>query len=89
MRLPSISVIFPTYNRCEVVRRTLECLSACDYPHELVEIIVGDNSSDDTLRWCGGRGRPFPIRLQESDERLPAVKRNQGLAARQATWRCS
>ena len=44
MTLPSISVIFPTYNRCDVVRRTLECLIACDYPHDLVQVIVGDMS---------------------------------------------
>ena len=83
MTLPSISVIFPTYNRCDVVRRTLECLIACDYPHDLVEVIVGDNSSDDTARMVldVAAGAPFPIRHQRSDERLPAVKRNQGLAA--------
>lgn len=83
MTLPTISVIFPTYNRCDVVRRTLECLIACDYPHELVEIIVGDNSSDGTPEMVleVAAGAPFPIHLQASDERLPAVKRNQGLAA--------
>ena len=83
MSLPSISVIFPTYNRCDVVRRTLECLIACDYPHDLVEIIVGDNSSDGTPEMVREVAvhAPFPIRLQVSNERLPAVKRNQGLAA--------
>lgn len=72
MTLPSISVIFPTYNRCDVVRRTLECLIACDYPHDLVEVIVGDNSSDDTARMVldVAAGAPFPIRHQRSDERL-------------------
>ena len=45
---PSISVIFPTYNRCDVVEHTLEHLVAQDYPAERIEILVCDNSSDGT-----------------------------------------
>ena len=47
---PSISAILPTYNRCDVVERTLEHLLAQNYPAELIEILVCDNSSDGTPR---------------------------------------
>jgi glycosyltransferase involved in cell wall biosynthesis len=79
---PSISVIMPTYNRCDVVERTLDHLIAQDYPAALIEILVCDNSSDDTpamVKRMADRDAPT-IRLVTSDERLPAVKRNQGLA---------
>ena len=46
--LPSFSVILPTYNRCDVVRQTLRQLATQDYPPELVEVLVCDNSSDGT-----------------------------------------
>jgi glycosyltransferase involved in cell wall biosynthesis len=79
---PSISVILPTYNRCEVVERTLEHLVAQDYPAELIEILVCDNSSDDTpamVERVAAQVAPT-VRLVASDQRLPAVKRNHGLA---------
>ncbi len=80
--LPTVSVIFPTYNRCDVVRTTLEHLTAQDYPAELVEILVCDNSADgtpDMVREMAASAATS-IRLLSSNERLPAVKRNQGLA---------
>jgi len=79
---PSISVILPSYDRCDVVERTLEHLMAQDYPGELIEILVCDNSSDGTAAMVGrlaGQATQT-IHLVASDERLPAVKRNQGLA---------
>jgi glycosyltransferase involved in cell wall biosynthesis len=80
-RRPSISVILPTYNRCDVVERTLDHLAAQDYPADRVEILVCDNSSDATpemVERVAARVAPT-VRLVSSDERLPAVKRNQGL----------
>ncbi len=80
---PVISVILPTYNRCEVVERTLDCLVGQDYPGERIEILVCDNSTDATPEMVerkAGRA-PVSIRLISSTERLPAVKRNLGLAA--------
>lgn len=78
---PFVSVIFPTYNRSDVVRRTIEDLSAQDHPHDLLEILVADNSSDDTPRMVLelAEHSDVRIRLLASEERLPAVKRNQAL----------
>lgn len=81
--VPSISVILPTYNRSSVVAETLVRLLDQDYPADRYEILVCDNSSDDTPqmveRLAAGAG--VPVRLLSSDERLPAVKRNQGVRA--------
>ncbi len=80
--LPSISVILPTFNRCDVVERTIEHLVAQDYPGDLIEILVCDNSTDETpqmVERVTEQVKP-KVRLVQSSERLPAVKRNQGLA---------
>ncbi|HEY5822517.1 MAG TPA: glycosyltransferase [Propionibacteriaceae bacterium] len=79
--LPRVSVIFPTYNRADVVRRTIEHFQAQDYPAELLEILVADNSSDETPDMVRevGRDSRVSVRLLSSSERLPAVKRNQAL----------
>jgi glycosyltransferase involved in cell wall biosynthesis len=80
--LPSVSVILPTYNRSPVVERTIRHLACQTYPAEAVEVLVCDNSTDDTpdvvKRVAGEVGTR--VRLVSSNERLPAVKRNRGLA---------
>ena len=81
--LATVSVIFPTYNRSDVVRTTIERFLAQDYPAGQLEILVADNSTDDTPEMVReiGRNSAFPVRLLSSTERLPAVKRNQALRA--------
>ncbi len=73
------SCILPTYNRCDVVEATLRHLLACDYPDGAFEILVADNSSDGTPQMVEriARTARTPVRLVSSNERLPAVKRNQ------------
>lgn len=82
---PTVSVVFPTYNRCDVVERTIRCLLAQEYPSERLEIIAVDNSTDGTpdmirrlARESEASGGPQII-LDWLPERLPAVKRNLGL----------
>ncbi len=80
---PAVSVILPTYNRCDVVRTTLEHFIAQDYPRDRLEILVADNSTDATPEMVRelDRAADIPVRLLWSTERLPAVKRNQALRA--------
>ena len=83
--LPSISVVFPTWNRCDVVERTIHHLAAQDYPAGRVELLVCDNSTDGTpamVERVAGEVA-VDVHLLRSEERLPAVKRNQGLARAQ------
>jgi len=84
---PTFSVIFPTYNRCGVVERTIRTLCAQDYPSDRYEIIAVDNSTDETpamverlAQESRSAGGPT-IRLLQLPDRLPAVKRNRGLDA--------
>lgn len=78
---PPVSVIFPTYNRCDVVRTTIERLLADEYPTDRLEILVADNSSDATPDMVRGLARDTgrDLRLLVSTHRLPAVKRNEAL----------
>ncbi|MEZ5322786.1 MAG: glycosyltransferase family A protein [Microthrixaceae bacterium] len=80
---PSFSIVIPTYNRSDVVEQTLRQLLAQDYPADRFEILVCDNSADDTPNMVRrvAADAPATVTLISSDERLPAVKRNQGLDA--------
>lgn len=83
MTRPTFSIVIPTYNRADVVERTLRQLDAQDYPADRFEVIVVDNSSDSTPEMVSrlAASSRAPIRLMHRAERLPAVKRNLGLRA--------
>ena len=42
--LPTVSLIIPTRNRSELVRKIVEDLKKKDYPREKLEIIIVDQS---------------------------------------------
>jgi len=78
---PRISVIVPTYNRCGMLRQTLESLAGQQFPSDEFEVIVADDgSSDDTA----GMVRSFSGRLrlqycfQEDQGYRVAAARNAG-----------
>jgi len=50
--LPKITVQLPIYNERYVVERLLEAVSRLDYPRELLEIQVLDDSTDETAIVC-------------------------------------
>jgi len=76
-----ISVIIPTYDRRDVLARTLRHLCAQDYPEDAYEVLVVDNSADGTpsMVEAFAAGARCRVRLVRTPERLPAVKRNQGV----------
>lgn len=78
---PSVTLILPTYDRRDVVETTLRHYLALDYPPELLEVVVADNSTDGTPEMVRAvaADSPFPMWCLSSDERLPAVKRNAAL----------
>jgi len=80
---PTFSIVIPTYNRADVLERTLAHLDAQQYPADRFEVIAVDNSTDDTplvVERLARTSRPA-LRLLHVPERLPAVKRNLGLRA--------
>ena len=48
--LPKISVIIPTYNRCNLLPLTIDSFLNQDYPKNKLEIIISDNNSSDNTR---------------------------------------
>src|SRR5713101_105235 len=46
--LPRVTIQLPIYNEVYVVERLIEAVAAIDYPRELLEIQVLDDSTDDT-----------------------------------------
>jgi len=47
-RLPTVTVQLPLYNEVYVVERLVEAVAAFDYPRELLEIQILDDSTDET-----------------------------------------
>lgn len=48
--LPRVSVVIPAFNEGPMVERSIRSVATCDYPRELLEIIVVDDGSrDDTF----------------------------------------
>jgi len=45
--LPSVTAAIPTYRRAELLRQTLRCLVAQDYPADRLELLIIDNNSGD------------------------------------------
>ena len=69
---PMISVIMPTYNEESRVARKLEEVLDLDYPQDKLEIIVVDESTDDTPKIVRAfeRGHSRIVRLLHHKERL-------------------
>jgi cellulose synthase/poly-beta-1,6-N-acetylglucosamine synthase-like glycosyltransferase len=44
---PRVTIVVPTYNEANLIRRKLDDIASQDYPRELVEIIVVDSASTD------------------------------------------
>ncbi len=53
-QLPRVTIQLPIYNEQYVVERLIEEISKIDYPHELLEIQVLDDSTDETHRFTEG-----------------------------------
>lgn len=82
-RTPECSVVVPTYNRAELLRRTLDTLVAQSLGSERFEVIVvDDGSSDDTESVVRSFSDRLAIRYEwQADEGYRvAAARNRGLA---------
>lgn len=79
MTEPFVSVIIPTYNRAESLRRTLDSLALQTYPMDRFEVIVVDDGSTDDTRTIGEERFPFKLRYFRQSNQGAVVARNLGV----------
>lgn len=76
-----LSVVIPTYQRCQAVRRVLIALTRQVFPAEAFEVIVVlDGSTDGTAEMIGARRWPYVVRMFRQPNRGRAAARNAGIA---------
>ncbi len=76
-----VSVVIPTYNRLERLKRVLNGLVAQTYPHQDFEVvIVSDGSTDGTEEYLHQLVLPFPTKIINQINQGVAIARNNGVA---------
>jgi cellulose synthase/poly-beta-1,6-N-acetylglucosamine synthase-like glycosyltransferase len=81
---PRVTIIVPTYNEANLIRRKLDDVASQDYPRELVEIIVVDSASTDgtpsvVREWAESRREFKVILVEEGVRRGKALSLNNAL----------
>ena len=80
-RMPTVSVVIPTYNRKQVLAKTLEALDGQTLDSGLFEVIVvDDGSSDGTGELVESFQGGFELRYERCQNGGLAAARNRGLA---------
>jgi glycosyltransferase involved in cell wall biosynthesis len=80
---PSVSIIIPTYNRAEFLRKAISSVLDQTYPN--YELIVVDDGSEDHSEGVVSSFR-WPIRYLRQENRGPAAARNTGIQAAQSEF---
>lgn len=78
---PSVSVVVPTYNRLDRLKRVLAALAEQDYCGEMEIVVVSDGSDDGTSEYLGGPEAPAAVVPVLQENAGPAAARNAGVAA--------
>jgi len=77
-----LTVVIPTYNRRDILKKTLLAFSAQTVaPAEFEVVVVDDGSTDDTLAMLAALRTPFALRVLAEPHRGPNAARNRGIAA--------
>jgi cellulose synthase/poly-beta-1,6-N-acetylglucosamine synthase-like glycosyltransferase len=66
---PSVTIIIPAYNEESVIREKIENSLNLDYPHDLLEVIVVSDASDDKTDEITGRFNEQGVHLIRNSER--------------------
>ena len=81
--MPTVSVVVPTYNRAELLQRSIKSILAQTVlPLEI--IVVDDGSTDHTPNVCAGFGES--IRYVRQENQGLAMARNAGIRASRGDW---
>jgi glycosyltransferase involved in cell wall biosynthesis len=76
-----LSVVIPSYQRCERLRAALLSLAAQNVPMGQVEVIAAlDGSTDGTGAMLSALGTPYRLRRADGPNRGPGAARNRGAA---------
>jgi glycosyltransferase involved in cell wall biosynthesis len=68
MKMPSISIVIPTYNSARTLTSCLESIRKQDYPKDKIEIIIVDaGSSDNTVEIAGQFTDIYPNPLRTGE----------------------
>jgi glycosyltransferase involved in cell wall biosynthesis len=76
--LPRVSVIIPTFNRKESLRKTLDSLASQTWPADKFEVILVDDDSTDGTKEITLEDFPFPLRYFWQTNQGDAAARNTG-----------
>ena len=74
-----VSVIIPTYNRCNFLRELLDSVAAQSYPTERFEVIIVDDGSADKTADITREDFPFTLRYFWQTNQGDAAARNLGV----------
>ena len=74
------SIVMPTYNRRELVRRSIAAIAAAEQPWPCELIVVVDGSTDGTAEALSTLELPLPVRVVEQANAGAARARNRGAA---------
>ncbi len=81
---PTVSVVVPTYNRLERLRRVLGALAQQTFPREHYEVIVvSDGSTDGTDEYLTAGHAPLETVVVSQPNAGPAAARNRGVETAQ------
>lgn len=82
---PLVSVVVPTYNRIDRLRRVLNAFAEQTVDRDLFElIVVSDGSTDGTEEYLHSDELPLPVTAITQANSGPAAARNRGFEAAQA-----
>lgn len=77
----TVSIVIPTYNRMDRLKRVIACLEAQDYPRSSFEVIVvADGCTDGTVEYLRSLATPLRVVPVVSQNQGPAAARNRGVA---------
>jgi GT2 family glycosyltransferase len=78
---PAVSVLIPTHDRSQSLRRTLQALAAQTYPANHFEtLVIANGCHDDTAVKVRALATPFTLRLAEIPTSNVSLARNTGAA---------